>query len=600
MKRILLTLTVLAAGFMAHSQVVCSGVSPAAIQGNYTFEWADPAGGDWATPDFLAPGTFIEDTLMMVDDGTPGLSPTYGHPLAEQACAPLVNNLAGKIAVLYRGDCEFGFKALQAQDAGAIAVIIINHTGAAVGMAGGAEGTNVTIPVIMVGDIDGASLVNEMLNGPVVMLLGNKQNAFTDDVGANDSEMLISPYGGANDLQFDGFEVGIQIYNFGSLDQAAVTVNAKIDGPGGNVYDETVGPLAILSGDTVSIFPGNTDFFPAFNLGGIGNYPVGLYTLTYTLDMGTPDLSDFDNIFTSTFSVTDGLATANAPGTTAGVLALSNVDGGGMPVATTYPSNSTTEYQSCFMVQEPNASVMAVQGMYFVPHTDTAVNDLAGAEIFANAYQLDDAWTDLDDAAYAFDPATNDAFQNLNLITFGTVYPQSNDDVDDPAYVAFATPFVLVDNQRYLFCLQTFESATISFGYDGSMNYDGNEGIFRQPTSPVHVDGSWYTGGWAGTSGPSIAIKTFEPAKLGVGESVLLEGSAFPNPANDVVTVTVDGNGAATLVVTDIAGRTAMNNTVTLVNGSVKVDMSTLDAGTYVFNVTLENGQSSQFNVVKN
>ena len=251
------------------------------------------------------------------------------------------------------------------------------------------------------------------------------------------------------------------------------------------------------------------------------------------------------------------------------------------------------------MFQEPNASALGIQGVYFVPHADTSVDMLEGAEIFINAYQWDDAWTDLDDPAYAFDPATNDAFQNLNLITFADYFPLSNNETDQVAYAEFGTPFILQNDVRYLFCLQTFESATVSFGYDGLMNYDGNEGIFRQPTSPVHVDGSWYTGGWAGTSGPSIGLRTFDPATIGIDESTpMINGSAYPNPATDVVTVSVAANGAASLEVTDLSGKVAMSNAITLVDGRSSVDVSSLEAGLYIFNITLENGQTSQFNVV--
>jgi len=63
-----------ATGFAANAQVVVAGVSPTGIQGNYDFSWADPAGTDWSTPDFLIPGLFVEDTLMMADDGSEGLS----------------------------------------------------------------------------------------------------------------------------------------------------------------------------------------------------------------------------------------------------------------------------------------------------------------------------------------------------------------------------------------------------------------------------------------------------------------------------------------------------------------------------------------------
>jgi len=590
MKKILLLLTVLSSGFMANSQVVFSGVSPASIQGNYDFAWADPAGGDWSCPDFLVPGTFVEDTLMIVDDGTPGLN-LQGNPLSAEACnGPLINDLTGKIAVIYRNTCEFGYKALQAQDAGAVAAIIINREDEIVQMGGGVEGLNVTIPCVFVTSLTGNQLVTEMSNGPVVVFLGSKVGAYANDIGANSGQALVSPYGGANSLQYDGFEPGIQVYNYGTNDQAAVSINAKIDGPSGTIYDETVGPVAIVSGDTLAVFPGNTDAFPAWNEG-IGNYENGEYTLTYTMDLGGTDDSDFDNVLSSSFSITDG--------TTIGTLAVSPVDASGMPVANTYPSNATTEYQGCVMIQEPNSSTMAVQGMYFIPHTDTSVNDLAGSEIFGNAYQWDDGWVDLDDPNYDFAAATTNAFNALNIVTFGTHYPASNDDVDDVAYIEFVTPFLMVDNQRYLFCLQTFETATISFGYDNTINYDGNEGIYRQPVAPVHIDGQWYSGGWSGASAPALSLKTFDPAEVGITDADILVGGAFPNPTTDAVTITVNATGGATLNVTDISGKIVMNSLVDLGTGSTKVNTSQLEAGVYVFTVIMENGKTAQFNLVK-
>ncbi|MDA9882098.1 T9SS type A sorting domain-containing protein [Crocinitomicaceae bacterium] len=590
MKKILLFLTVLSSGFMANSQVVFSGVSPVSIQGNYDFAWADPAGGDWSCPDFLVPGTFVEDTLMIVDDGTPGLN-LQGNPLSAEACnGPLINDLTGKIAVIYRNTCEFGYKALQAQDAGAVAAIIINREDEIVQMGGGVEGLNVTIPCVFVTSLTGNQLVTEMSNGPVVVFLGSKVGAYANDIGANSGQALVSPYGGANSLQYDGFEPGIQVYNYGTNDQAAVSINAKIDGPSGTIYDETVGPVAIVSGDTLAVFPGNTDAFPAWNEG-IGNYENGEYTLTYTMDLGGTDDSDFDNVLSSSFSITDG--------TTIGTLAVSPVDASGMPVANTYPSNATTEYQGCVMIQEPNSSTMAVQGMYFIPHTDTSVNDLAGSEIFGNAYQWDDGWVDLDDPNYDFAAATTNAFNALNIVTFGTHYPASNDDVDDVAYIEFVTPFLMVDNQRYLFCLQTFETATISFGYDNTINYDGNEGIYRQPVAPVHIDGQWYSGGWSGASAPALSLKTFDPAEVGITDADILVGGAFPNPTTDAVTITVNATGAATLNVTDISGKIVMNSLVDLGTGSTKVNTSQLEAGVYVFTVIMENGKTAQFNLVK-
>jgi len=586
MKKLLLSFAVIAMGFASNAQVVVSGVSPTAVQGNYNFEWADPPGG-WGTPDFLIPGTFVEDTLMFVDDGSTGNNTTYGHPLAQQACNPLVNNLTSFIAVIYRGDCEFGSKALAAENAGAVAVIIINHTGDAVGMAPGADGANVTIPVVMVGEVDGANIVSEMANGPVVMFIGNKVGAYANDIGANSGEMLVSPYGGANSRQFDGFSLGIQLYNFGSNDQASVDVTATIDGPAGNYYTETVNIQNMSSGDTASIFDGNPLAFTPWTEGGIGNYDNGLYTLTYTLDFGGADDSDFDNVLSSTFTIQDN------------VLSLSNLDGAGMPVANNYPSNAVSDYRSCMMVQEPNASTLGIQGMYLVPTADLTLGSLAGAEIFGWAYSWDDPWVDLDDAIFGTAGA---GFDNLNVLTYGTHYPASDNEAEQPAYLSFETPLVLQDNVRYLFCLEVngngVDDIPVSFGYDNLIDYDGNQGIFRQPISPVIVDGQGFTGGWAGVSAPSIALNVFDPAELGLEENTI-GGSAFPNPANDKVNVSLNAEGDAMLTVADVTGKIAFAAPITLVNGTASVDISALASGVYTFNVALESGETTSFNVMK-
>ena len=63
---------------------------------------------------------------MMVDDGLPETN-AQGNPISAEGCNPLINNLTGKIAVIYRNTCEFGAKALNAQNAGAIGVIIIKN-----------------------------------------------------------------------------------------------------------------------------------------------------------------------------------------------------------------------------------------------------------------------------------------------------------------------------------------------------------------------------------------------------------------------------------------------------------------------------------------
>ena len=592
MRKLLLSIALLAGAFTSFGQVSFSITAPGGLAGDYAFEWAEP--GTWSTPDFNVPNTNVSGTCVLTDDATPGTSTTAsGHPLAYEACnaagGAFVNAAAinGNVAVLYRGSCEFGSKALACQDAGAIAVIIINHSGDPVGMGAGADGGSVTIPVIMVSTMTGDAIVDELQNGGGVVdvFIGNKQNLYANDMGAKAGESIVSDYGGAHSAIYDGFTPGIQVYNFGSADNDVI-VTATITSPGSAIdYTSTVGPTAILSGDTLSIFAGNPEDFGPWNAG-IGNYPNGEYTLSYDISIdGQTDEDPVDNAQSFTFWVNDG------------VISLSNLDATGNVVADDYPFNAATNYQACMMFQEPNASTLGVRGMYFIPYTDTSQFELEGTEVLLYAYQWNDTWVDVTNPGFT---SFNEYVTDYPVITTASYVVPSNDDNGDVAYADFGTPFVLQDNVRYLFCLESTDLANeISFGYDGTIDYDGNYGIYLQPISPVFVDDTWYTG-WSGLSAPSIGLRTFDPAELGLDNTEMLEGSAYPNPANDMVTVLVGGEGAATLQVTDLAGKVAMTSDVTLVNGTTNVNIASLESGVYIFNVTLENGQTAQFNVVKN
>ncbi len=122
------------------------------LAGGYIAIEADFGGPLTTTP-------ITEDTAVVVDDGT-------GDP--QDACDTITNgaDLTGKIAFIRRGDCEFGFKVLAAETEGAIAVIVVNNVpGAPIQMAPGVNGGAVTIPSVMVSDIDGDAMIAEVLGG---------------------------------------------------------------------------------------------------------------------------------------------------------------------------------------------------------------------------------------------------------------------------------------------------------------------------------------------------------------------------------------------------------------------------------------------------
>jgi hypothetical protein len=107
-------------------------------------------------------------------------------PLTTDACSPLTNAaaVAGKIALVDRGTCGFTVKVKNAQDAGAIAVIVANNVaGSPPAGLGGADPT-ITIPSVLVSLPDG-NTIKAQLGAGVNATLGIDLSVFSgaDAVG---------------------------------------------------------------------------------------------------------------------------------------------------------------------------------------------------------------------------------------------------------------------------------------------------------------------------------------------------------------------------------------------------------------------------------
>lgn len=579
MKKLLLTLSVVALAYWSSAQVIVAGVSPTSIIANYPFTWAEP--GAWGTPDFNVPGTYVQDTLMLVEDGSTGTNP-QGNPISQEGCNPLTNNLTGKIAVIYRNTCEFGAKAFNAQEAGAVGVIIINREPDAVAMGGGAQGANVTIPVVMIGNAEGALLVEAMQTESVVVFMGNKTGLYPNDIGLLANAVLIPKLGAIPSIlaqsgtEFN-FEVGARIYNPGSNAQTNVSINAKVVGPtGSTVYDNTVSGLSIATSDSVDVYPALASSFPQFSL---SSYPAGRYTLTYTIVIdGTTDEYVSDNTISSTFTINEDIyAYAQLDETT------------NLPNPTLFyrPGDNNNTFSICTVIDNPNASRVGAAGVYFAATNNTA--PLAGEEIALYLYKWEDAFTDLNDAAFGFNALTE--------VASGFYYFPS-DLQNETVYAQFNTAVALENNQRYLACAQT-TNIEVYLGHEGSTNYTWNLDYYLQPTSPGESDGTRFATGFGADIPNSLAVKLIDVATIGLGENSSVDGNAYPNPATDAVTISIEGEGVANLTVTDIAGKVVISNSVTLNAGKADVNIASLNAGIYVFNVALENGKTSQFKVTK-
>jgi len=90
------------------------------------------------------------------------------------ACNLPTHDLSGKIALIQRGSCEFGQKALNVQKRGAIGVVIIDFDETLNAMSPGLKGDSVTIPVIMVPWSLGAKLLLSYYAGEQIELAFSK------------------------------------------------------------------------------------------------------------------------------------------------------------------------------------------------------------------------------------------------------------------------------------------------------------------------------------------------------------------------------------------------------------------------------------------
>jgi hypothetical protein len=92
--------------------------------------------------------------VVVADDGVAGeATATTPAGTTTDGCEPIVTPVAGKIALIDRGFCGFAVKVKNAQNAGAIGVIVANTLGRGLQDMGGADET-ITIPSIFVSNAD--------------------------------------------------------------------------------------------------------------------------------------------------------------------------------------------------------------------------------------------------------------------------------------------------------------------------------------------------------------------------------------------------------------------------------------------------------------
>lgn len=511
------------------------------------------------------PANAVQEFCVLVDDGTAADS---------LGCNNLVNAaaLSGKIAFVYRGSCEFGTKALRAQQAGAIAVVVINNAPGVMSMGAGAEGGNVTIPVVMISQETGAILRPFLTAGTLKIFLGSKQNLFANDLGMTSAD-IIRPLNFATPRLLAGdntefvVKVGAKVRNFGNQAQSGITLNAKVLLNGTTqVYNENVNaPATLASGDSVSLT------LPDFSL---PNNNAAKYTLTYTVSASVADEANVDNVISQDFLITDGVYSKSrydqatqAPIRTSGLTSAngSNIKWG-------------------VLMNAVKGSRVKANSIKFTASTN-APDSLTGIAINGTLAE----WTD----ANADGGVSDDELVDL---TFGSYVFASNLQ-NTVVTMPFDDQIALADDKIYYISLEYAGNKTMFFGVDEELNYTATIDAFSQSINPLKApDGTWYGGGFGADKILAISVQTSVNNASVEENEMNLNLSVFPNPATDVVNVKF-GNAVADanvqLTVIDVAGRSVINKQYNVANAENYVSVNTADLanGTYFFKVSV-NGQA--------
>ncbi len=160
------TVTNAVPGVLAKGFPLLKVTSPAAIAGDLQVGLATFG------PALTSPG--VSGSLVLATDAANAAGPT-----TTDGCTAITNAaaIAGKIALVDRGTCGFTVKALNAQAAGAIAVVIVdNVAGSPPAGLGGADPT-ITIPAVRISLSDGNLIKAQLANG-VNVTLGNDLTRF--------------------------------------------------------------------------------------------------------------------------------------------------------------------------------------------------------------------------------------------------------------------------------------------------------------------------------------------------------------------------------------------------------------------------------------
>jgi len=525
------------------AQVALFVNSPPSIEGINTNVGVAAAGFG---PEIL---TAYTGDLALVDDGT--------APTTDACESPLVNaaDIAGNIALIDRGMCEFGVKVLEAEAAGAIAVIICNNVaGEPITMGAGAVGNNATIPSIMLTMVFCDQLKAEMANGPVNVSLSNAFNLRASTA----AYAYLTP----KDQILSLDNITTTISNRTAADQSNIVLHCDITDPSGAMvsYTETINTLPAGMDSVVSF---TDSYLPVL----MGEYDVHFYNNGANIVGYEEGIDEEIMGFVITpdqFGMDDNLQN---PGPTA------IGDGGNFGMGSLYTIVQTTDALSAtFGISNP-ADLIGE----FLTATLYQVDSNGDGDIDENG---DGAFTDADVSVLGFNSYeisaadVPNALVTLDLLNFNVP----------------GDPITLPANTSYILMVEYIGTNSFAITSSGITTYPGIGTV-------VKIGTDWFAGGF--TSGINAVVRLNVSQLTNINEPQLEEEQVqlMPNPANTYVNIDLDLKDVSEKVdvtLLDITGRIIQTNSYDNVQQEVlRMDTQAMTAGTYFVHVRTAEGQKT-------
>jgi hypothetical protein len=451
--------------------------------------------------------------------------------VATEACNSFGANVTGKIAVIRRGACSFVTKVKYAQDAGAIAVIMMNNvSGEPIPMGG--EDSTITIPSVMISKASGDLIQAAMANNTVTGSLNVPDGDFTATVVPGIQHI--------NDIKIKQNGSVSEIY-VAAADALYGTSNATttVGGLSYGLYKSVDNGANWIELEMPLTVNGNKHCPNDIEIGADGKIWISTTRSKLYGDGGGEIFSSTDGVnFTKTYTVPNGSRTQIAVSSTTAdkVYVLAELSTGGVII------NKTT---SAFVPAN------FVQNSALPNDADTGIS----AEDFTRGQAFYDLLLEVD-------PNNDETIYTGGIDLFKSVNGASTWNQFSHWYGGFGFQEVHADQHTAAFGHN--DSNKIIFGNDGGVSYSANGGTTTEERENNLITSQFYTVG----VGPTTAFTgDYFAGGLQDNGTQSIENGDTVNP--DSATEIQGGDGAYTFIDQDGTDRYIIANYV--YNGSINL-----------------------------